>query len=271
MIKNRSVPVDTVLPHVAYRDVTEAVAWLSRIFGFQEHYRYGEPVSGAQIRLGNAWIMIKKAREGSASPAQLGYGTQSLTVFVDDVDAHFRAAKAAGAKIVEELHETVYGERQYGVVDLDGHHWLFSQHARDLSPEEWGAKVSDFTGPFAQKPRPSFCYLQIPAMDIAQSVVFYETVFGWNIRRRETGNPSFDDASGNISGAWVTGRKVWREPGLLPYIWVDDIDATVTLAATQGAEIIEEPHPDRPGGMSWIATIHDPAGNVIGLYQEDDM
>ena len=51
--------------------------------------------------------------------------TQSLTVFVEDVNAHFEKAKSAGAKIVEELHETVYGERQYGVEDLEGHHWLF--------------------------------------------------------------------------------------------------------------------------------------------------
>ena len=208
MIKNRSVPVDTVLPHVVYQDVAEAVAWLSRTFGFKEHYRYGEPVSGAQMRLGNAWIMIKKTREGTASPAQVGYGTQSLTVFVEDVDTHFRAAKAAGVKIAEDLrHETVYGERQYGAVDFAGHHWLFSRRARELSPDEWGAKISDVTGPFVEKLRPSFCYLQIPAVDIEQSVVFYETVFGWNIRRRETGNPSFDDASGIIERCMGDGPK----------------------------------------------------------------
>ena len=62
---------------------------------------------------------------------------------MDDVDAHYRRAKAAGAKIVEELNETGYGELQYGVEDLEGHHWLFSQHARDVSPADWGAKVTD--------------------------------------------------------------------------------------------------------------------------------
>ena len=75
-------------------------------------------------------------------PEQLGGGTQSLTVFVDDIDAHYRRTKAAGAKIVEELNETGYGERQYGVEDLDGHHWLFSKHARDVSPDEWGARIA---------------------------------------------------------------------------------------------------------------------------------
>jgi len=110
-----------------------------------EHYRYGElggRISGAQMHLGNAWIMLNRAPSGNASPAQLGYGTQSLTVFVEDVDGHYRRAKVAGAKIVEELNETCYGERQYGVEDLAGHHWLFSRHARDLSPDVWGATVS---------------------------------------------------------------------------------------------------------------------------------
>jgi uncharacterized glyoxalase superfamily protein PhnB len=141
-IKNRSVPTDVVLPHVVYQDVGEAIAWLSRVFGFVEHYRYGEPVNGAQMHLGDAWIMVRREQEGSVSPARAGFGTQSLTVFVEDVEAHFQRAKAAGAKIVEELHETEYGELQYGVKDLDGHHWLFSRHARDVRPEEWGAKVT---------------------------------------------------------------------------------------------------------------------------------
>jgi uncharacterized glyoxalase superfamily protein PhnB len=142
-LKNRSVPVDTVLPHVTYRDVGAAIAWLTEVFGFTEHYRYGEGPDGAQMHLGGAWVMLNSARPGRATPAQLGQGTQSLTVFVDDVDAQFARVKSAGAKIVEELNETMYGERQFAAEDLDGHHWLFSRHARDVSPDEWGAKISN--------------------------------------------------------------------------------------------------------------------------------
>jgi uncharacterized glyoxalase superfamily protein PhnB len=65
-----------------------------------------------------------------------------LTVFIEDVEAHFEHAKSSGVAILEDLHETVYGELQYGAEDLDGHHWLFSRHARDVSPEQWGAAVS---------------------------------------------------------------------------------------------------------------------------------
>ncbi len=139
------MPADVILPHLTYRNVADALAWLTKAFGFVEHYRFGEPggrVNGAQMHLGDAWIMLNSARPGSASPAQAGHQTQSLTVFVDDVDAHCERAKLAGAKIVEDLHETAYGERQYGVEDLEGHHWLFSRHARDVDPAEWGATVA---------------------------------------------------------------------------------------------------------------------------------
>ena len=141
-MRNRSLPTDAVLPHVVYRSVPDASAWLARVFDFKEHYRHGEPVAGAQMFLGNSYVMITGVREGRATPAQAGCGTQMLTIIVPDVDAHYRRAKQAGAIIVEELHETVYGERQYAAMDLDGHRWLFSQHARDLSPEAWGATVS---------------------------------------------------------------------------------------------------------------------------------
>lgn len=139
---NRSVPTNILLPHLVYRNVPKACDWLSRVFGFSEHYRYGDPVSGVQMRLGDAYFMLSGPRDGTESPMTTGFGTQTLTVFVPDVDAHFAHTKQQGAVIWEELHETVYGERQYGVKDLDGHRWLFSQHARDVSPEEWGATVA---------------------------------------------------------------------------------------------------------------------------------
>ena len=144
MVTNRSVPADTVLPHITYRNVGDASRWLAAAFGFTEHYRYGpdDVPSGAQLHLGDAWVMLDEADAGSQTPAELGYGTQSLTVFVPDVDAHYATARAAGVVIVEDLHETAYGERQYGAVDLDGHHWLFSKHARDVAPAEWGATVT---------------------------------------------------------------------------------------------------------------------------------
>ena len=138
MLTNRSVPVETVLPHVVYRNLAEAIVWLERAFGFRENYRYGAGPSGAQMCVEKAVIQVRQARGGERTPKELGFGTQSLTVFVEDIDGHYARAKAAGAKIVEEPHETEYGEYQYAAEDLDGHHWLFSRHARDMAPEDWG-------------------------------------------------------------------------------------------------------------------------------------
>jgi uncharacterized glyoxalase superfamily protein PhnB len=142
MLKNRSVPVDTLLPHVTYKNLPQAIAWLAANFGFVMHYRYGDPTQGAQLHFGNTFIMVNSARSGQSSPAALGGATQSLTIFVEDVESHYAHARAAGANIVEDLHETEYGELQYGVEDVEGHHWLFSRHARDVSPEAWGATIT---------------------------------------------------------------------------------------------------------------------------------
>lgn len=144
MLSNRSVPTDAVLPHIFYFNVAEAIPWLTKAFGFTERYRYGDPVQGVQMRLGKAWIMLAEAsRPGRASPAHSGVRSQMLTLFVDDVDAHYARAKSAGAKIVEELNETMYGEYQYVAEDLEGHPWLFSKHARDVSPSDWGAIIDE--------------------------------------------------------------------------------------------------------------------------------
>jgi uncharacterized glyoxalase superfamily protein PhnB len=143
MIRNRSVPADTILPHLIYTNVAEALAWLTRTFGFTESFRYGPPTEpqGAQMYLGNAYIMLGSTRPGRSTPAQAGCRTQYLSVFVEVVDGHYERTKGAGARIVEELNETMYGERQYVAEDLEGHHWLFSKHVRDIGPEEWGALI----------------------------------------------------------------------------------------------------------------------------------
>ena len=70
------------------------------------------------------------------NPKRLGQATQNLYVYVDDVDKHFEQAKEAGAKILQEPKDQVYGDRSYGVEDPEGHHWYFAQHVRDVKPED---------------------------------------------------------------------------------------------------------------------------------------
>jgi uncharacterized protein len=200
-------------------------------------------------------------RGGAASKAAHG-----PMVYIADVDAHCERAKKFGAKILNPPATHVFGERQYSALDLAGYRWAFSQHVADVNPVEWGAQVVEIKSSLELLPRPRLCYLEIPAIDVHRSAAFYERVFGCNIRNRDSNRPSFD--LGSVSGAWVTGRPISCEPGLLPYIWVDGIDDVLARAASHGGEVVEGVHHDHPDGTSWIATFRDPAGNVIGLYQE---
>ena len=108
-------------------------------------------------------------------------------------------------------------------------------------------------------------YIEIPAIDIQRSADFYAKVFGWRIKKRGDGSTAFDDATGQVSGTWVTGWPASAEPGLLIYIMVDSIAATVDAIIREGGHLaatieVEGPH--------LIARFHDPAGNIFGLYQE---
>jgi uncharacterized protein len=107
-------------------------------------------------------------------------------------------------------------------------------------------------------------YLQIPAVDARQSAAFYESVFGWSIRGRDTSHVSFGDATGDVIGAWIVDRAISREPGILPYIYVSGIDATLAKVTAHGGEVVTAPYPE---GDLWVATFRDPAGNVLGVWQ----
>ena len=109
------------------------------------------------------------------------------------------------------------------------------------------------------------CYVEIPATDIARSADFYGRVFGWHIRRRGDGQTAFDDATGNVSGTWVLGRSPASEPGLLVYVMVDSVAATLEAIVANGGEILQPIGADAP---EITARFRDPSGNVIGLYQQ---
>jgi predicted enzyme related to lactoylglutathione lyase len=110
------------------------------------------------------------------------------------------------------------------------------------------------------------CYMEIPATDIRRSADFYEKVFGWRVRQRSNGHLAFDDTTGEVSGSWVLGRPP-ANPGLLVYIMVDSVAATVDAVVANGGEIVQPIGADAP---EITARFRDPGGNVIGLYQQPD-
>ena len=111
------------------------------------------------------------------------------------------------------------------------------------------------------------CYVEIPAGDIPASVVFYQKVFGWKIRKRGDGQIAFDDAANEVSGSWVQSRKHSTEPGILVYIMVNDIQKTIKDIESSGGKIVQPVGADAP---EITARFSDPFGNVFGLYQEPE-
>jgi len=109
------------------------------------------------------------------------------------------------------------------------------------------------------------CYVEIPALDVARSADFYAKVFGWQIRQRGDGHTAFDDTVGGVSGTWVVGRNASAQPGLLLYVMVADAAATIEAVIASGGELVQPIGADAP---EVTARFRDPAGNVIGLYQE---
>ena len=109
------------------------------------------------------------------------------------------------------------------------------------------------------------CYIELPATDIARSAEFYKKVFAWNVRKRGDGSTAFDDTTGEVSGAWVLGLSPAAKPGLLFYIMVDSMAATVDALVANGGESVQPIGMDAP---EITARFRDPSGNVIGLYQQ---
>jgi PhnB protein len=128
----------SLMPYLLYEDSEAALEFLVNAFGFTEKLRMtddGGRVSHAEVQMSDGVIMFGTPPGDYKNPAKLGGKTQSVYVYVDDVDRHYERAKQAGAKIVREPEDQFYGDRNYAVEDPEGHEWYFGTHVRDVSPE----------------------------------------------------------------------------------------------------------------------------------------
>lgn len=130
-------PGSRIIPCLRYRDAHVAIDWLCNAFGFERHAVYADAdiVHHAQLVHGGGMVMLGSAGhagewgEHIAQPDEVGgRETQSCCVVVDDADAHYATAKAAGARIVIELSDQDYGGRGYACHDLEGHLWWFGSY-----------------------------------------------------------------------------------------------------------------------------------------------
>lgn len=134
MLSNRSIPRATVIPVLAYPDVNQAAAWLCDAFGFSVRLRIGD--HRVQLNVGDGAVTVREMRQAEDNAA-LGVGC-SITVRIQDIDAHCTRARNHGARITQDPVTHMYGERQYNAIDFAGYSWTFSESVADVHPQDWG-------------------------------------------------------------------------------------------------------------------------------------
>ena len=127
-----------IVPYLAYAEAPAAIEFLCRAFGFEERFRLPMPdgsIGHAEIvHNGNVVMLASAGKEmGFMSPNDLSGVHSQLLCHVNDVDAHYERAKAAGATIATAPRDQ-HGERIYRAMDLEGHRWIFSSPLHESSP-----------------------------------------------------------------------------------------------------------------------------------------
>jgi len=131
----------SVTPYLIIKDAASAIEFYKKAFGATELMRMADPsgkIGHAEIKIGDSPIMLadEVLGMGYRSPQSLGGSPVSILLYVEDVDALFDQAVAAGAKVERPVKDQFYGDRSGGVTDPFGHVWYIATHKEDVSPEE---------------------------------------------------------------------------------------------------------------------------------------
>ncbi|EGD56818.1 VOC family protein [Gordonia neofelifaecis] len=134
----QEIPDQTVFPQLKYLRPGAMIAFLEDAFGFGRHFSVagddGE-IEHAQLRVGSGLIFLSRHHDGDryglSSPEALGGTTQNLCVWISDdqLDEHCRKAVNAGAVVLNPIHDSLAGVREYSCADPEGHVWTFSSYA----------------------------------------------------------------------------------------------------------------------------------------------
>ncbi len=139
----------TLTPGLTVRDASATIAFYEKAFGAAELYRLTLPdgtIAHAEFRIGDSVFMIQDERPewGTPSPETLGGAPLRLRLYVEDADASFAAAVAAGATETMPVELQFWGDRMGSVVDPFGYHWLIATRVEDVPVGEYQARMEAF-------------------------------------------------------------------------------------------------------------------------------
>ena len=141
----------SVTPYLYVRGGSEALAFYAKAFGAKELFRMPMPdgrLGHAEIQIGDSRVMLadEAPEHGAISPTSLKGSSVGIALYVEDCDAIFKQAVAAGAKVERDMTNQFYGDRSGTVVDPFGHKWTIASHVEDVSPEEMNRRMAKMGG-----------------------------------------------------------------------------------------------------------------------------
>ncbi len=131
----------TATPYLIIKGAATALEFYKTAFGATEMLRMPKPdgrIGHAEIKIGDSIIMLADEHPeiGARSPESYGGSPVTIMLYVEDVDAVFNRAVAAGAKVERPVANQFYGDRTGGIIDPFGHKWYLATHVEDVSTEE---------------------------------------------------------------------------------------------------------------------------------------
>ena len=143
----------TVTPYLSIKGANAALAFYKRAFGAEELVRMDMPdgrVAHAELQIGDSRIMLADEMADMAdavtkSPTSLGMPSAGFMIYVPDVDAQWKRAVEAGAKVKRPIKDQFYGDRSGTLEDPFGHVWTIGTHIEDVSPEEMRKRMASMT------------------------------------------------------------------------------------------------------------------------------
>jgi PhnB protein len=149
----------TVTPHLIYDHAAPAIDWYKKALGAEEVARAVGPdgkILHAELRVGNSLIMLNDAMMGATGPKALGGSPASLWLYVEDCDALFNRAVAAGAQVqpgpMGQMQDQFWGDRAGTFTDPHGYTWTIATRKEDLTPEEMKQRQEEWMKSFAAQP-----------------------------------------------------------------------------------------------------------------------
>jgi uncharacterized glyoxalase superfamily protein PhnB len=149
----------TVTPQLTLDDAVPAIEWYKKALGAEEMGRATGPdgkVMHSELRIGNSIIMVNDAMMGGKGPKAMGGSPASLWVYVEDCDALFKRAVAAGAQVSDgpmgQLSDQFWGDRSGTFTDPAGYRWTIATRKEDLTPEEIQQRQEAWMKNFAAQP-----------------------------------------------------------------------------------------------------------------------